>query len=158
MAADKQSRAARATTTLAFLFNPDATALLTLAVGLVSACLFDLTGNADDLTYPSEVEMEAAMYYGPRLPSPESAVASASTTESDAASAPTGTSISMSSPQMHSFGEGGIFAARSKLDIAIQTGFSPCRLFWRTLKLTGLPSFTKIRTSLRCQPLIFKLP
>jgi len=91
MTADKQSIAARAMATLAFLFTPDVTALLTLAVGLVSACLFDLTGNADDLTYPSEVELEAAMYYGPHLPSPQPAVASASTTGSDAASAPTWT-------------------------------------------------------------------
>lgn len=91
MAAKKKPTASRALATLAFLLTPDCTALLTLAIGLMSASLFELASGADGVSFPSEVELEAAMYYGPNLADPE--VASATTVASGPATASSSTPI-----------------------------------------------------------------
>lgn len=97
MPSNKQSRAARVSATLVFLLTPDSTALLTLAVGLLTACLFTLSSGADGLVYPSEVEMEAVSYFGPEAAITKPGAAGAAATQSGADSAPTGTITAHSS-------------------------------------------------------------
>jgi hypothetical protein len=89
MAATKKQTVAGVFATLAFLFTPDCTALLTLAVGLMSASLFDLADGADGVSFPSEVELEAAMYYGPSLARSEAAPATNASSGQAAALTPT---------------------------------------------------------------------
>ncbi len=75
--------------TLAFLLLPGSTAMLSIAVGLLTPGMFNLSDAADGLTYPSEVEMEAGIYFGLEAAIPQPDAAGATRTQLGAAFAAT---------------------------------------------------------------------